>query len=71
MERAGATISPKSQFCMPGLKLVGFVTNADGRHPLTVRVIKILEWPPLDNAREVREFLGVCVFYRIWIEYFG
>jgi len=71
MERAGATIGPKSQFCMPGLKLVGYVTDADGRHPPTARVIKILEWEPLDNAKEVREFLGVCVFYRIWIEHFG
>jgi hypothetical protein len=65
IERAGATIGPKSQFCMPGLKLISYVTNADRRHPPTARVIKILEWEPLDNAKEVREFLGVCVFYRI------
>jgi RNase H-like domain found in reverse transcriptase/Integrase zinc binding domain len=71
IERAGATIGPKSQFCMPGLKLVGFVTDADGRHPPTAKIIKILEWPPLNNAREVREFLGVCVFYRIWVKNFG
>lgn len=34
IERAGATISGvKSQFWMAGLKIVGFVCDAQGRHP--------------------------------------
>jgi hypothetical protein len=71
LERAGATIGGSSQFCMPGLSLVGFVTDADGRHPPTAKVIKILEWPIPESPREVREFIGVCVFYRLWIQDFS
>jgi hypothetical protein len=31
IERAGATIGPKSQFYMDGIKLVGYVYSAKGR----------------------------------------
>ena len=71
IERAGATIGPKSQYCMPGLRMVGFVTDADGRRPDTAKVIKIQEWKVCENESEVRSFLGVCVFYRLWIKDFG
>ncbi|RDL34482.1 uncharacterized protein BP5553_07610 [Venustampulla echinocandica] len=47
IERAGATIGPKSQFGVAGLKFVGF--------------------PTYNDQTEVRAFLGVCVYYRIWI----
>ena len=68
IERAGCTISgEKSQFCMAGLKIVGFVTDSDGRHPDTAKVIKILEWPICTDASSARAFIGVCVYYRIWI----
>jgi hypothetical protein len=33
IERAGGTIGAKSQFCMSGIKLVGFVCRAEGRTP--------------------------------------
>ena len=70
IERAGATIGPKSQYCLPGLRMVGFVTNADGRRPETAKVIKILEWKDCENVTQARGFIGVCVFYRIWIKNF-
>jgi hypothetical protein len=68
VERAGATIGPKSQWCMPGLKMVGFVTDADGRWPDTAKVIKITEWPDCTDASEARGFLGIAQFYRLWIK---
>jgi hypothetical protein len=43
IERAGATIRPKSQYCMPGLRIVGFVTNTNSRRPDTTKIVKILE----------------------------
>ena len=68
IERAGATISGlKSQFCMAGLKVVGFVCDIKRRHPDAAKVIKILDWPDPIDTTGARAFLGVCVYYRIWI----
>ena len=72
IERAGATISgEKSQFCMRGLKVVGFVCNINRRHPDAAKVIKIVDWPDLMDTTGTRAFLGVCVYYRIWVEGFA
>jgi hypothetical protein len=43
LERAGCTIGPKSQFCIDGINVVGFVCRAEGRSPDNAKVIKILE----------------------------
>ena len=71
IERAGGTIGAKSQFCMPGIKLVGYVCGAEGRSPDSQKVIKILEWEACKDETAARSFLGVCVYYRIWIKNFS
>ena len=72
LERAGATVSgEKSQFCLRGLKMVGFIYDTDGKHPESLKVIKILEWTRCDTQRDVRVFLGICVYYRVFIENFA
>ena len=69
LERAGATMSAeKSMFCMAGLKIVGFVCDAEGRHPDAIKVLKVLEWEKCDDLTEARAFIGICGYYRIWIE---
>ncbi|GJE99479.1 polyprotein [Phanerochaete sordida] len=40
----------------------------EGRLPDPQKVDKILNWPRLRNAREVRGFLGLCGTVRIWIK---
>jgi hypothetical protein len=42
IERAGATISTKSQFCLDGINIVGFVYNSKGREPSAEKIVKIL-----------------------------
>jgi hypothetical protein len=71
IERAGATIGPKSQFGVDGIKLVGYVCHAEGRSPDSEKVLKILDWMPCRSQTEVRAFIGVCVYYRIWIDSFA
>ena len=71
LERAGATIGPKSQFLMNGIRIVGFVTGSEGRSPDSAKVIKILEWLACKDVGEARAFIGVCVYYRIWIKGFA
>ncbi len=40
--------------------------DIEGRHPNTVKMIKILKWIYYDNILEVRIFIGVCVYFRIY-----
>lgn len=69
LERAGATVSAeKSMFCMSGLKIVGYVCDADGRHPDYSKILKILNWKKCDDVTEARSFIGICGYYRIWVE---
>ena len=45
LERARVTIAgAKSQFCQAGIKIVGYICNADGCHPDTSKVLKISDW---------------------------
>jgi RNase H-like domain found in reverse transcriptase/Integrase zinc binding domain len=68
LERAGVTLSgEKCKFCMAGLKIVGYVCDADGRHPDFAKIAKIIEWPPCNNPTDVKAFLGVTGYYRIWV----
>src|SRR5262249_49007883 len=69
---AGFTIAgEKSQFCIAGIRVVGYVCDADGRHPDWAKVEKILMWPDPRDTTEARAFVGICVYYRIWIPIFA
>jgi hypothetical protein len=70
LERAGACIGAKSQFCQDGMNVVGFICGYNGRSPASSKVIKILEWPPCKNITEAKSFIGICVYYRIWVKDF-
>ena len=56
---------------MTGIEIVGFVCDADGRHPSASKVAAIIEWPDPVNVTQARAFIGVCVYYRIWVENFA
>ena len=72
LELAGATISGlKSQFLMPGIKVVGYVCDASGRHPDEAKVAKILNWEDCRDLSSARAFMGVCTFYRLWVKDFA
>jgi hypothetical protein len=64
IERAGATISGhKSDFGYASMVVVGYRIDAAGRHPDQKKVDKILSWPACKGVKDVRTFLGVCVYY--------
>ena len=72
IERAGATISgEKSRFCAVGVRIVGFVCDAEGRHPDEEKIAGIICWEVCRDAADVRSFVGMCVYYRIWIPSFA
>ena len=72
IERAGATVSGhKSDFCYPSMIVVGYRVDEHGRHPDQKKIEKITTWPECRNQKEVRMFIGICVYYRIWVRYFA
>jgi transposase InsO family protein len=72
IERSGATISGlKSEFCKSQLKAVGFLCDDKGRHPAPGKIAKICLWKACKTQKEIRAFLGLCVYYRVWIKDFS
>jgi hypothetical protein len=72
IERAGCTVAGgKSQFLVERMKVVGYVTDIFGRHPDEDKVAKIVAWPVPVDVTGVRAFIGVCVYFRIWIACFA
>jgi len=55
---------------MAGIKVVGYICDSEGRYPDVFKIVKILEWPFLSNIIIARAFIGVYIYFRIWIEYF-
>ena len=71
-ERAGGTNSGfKSAFVCEGCKIVTFVCDSKGRHPVAEKVRKMVEWPACRHVTEARAFIGICVYYRAWIKDFS
>jgi transposase InsO family protein len=69
---SGMTISgAKSCIGMPGITIVGMVCDAEGRHPEKKKVEKIVNWPVPRNVRDARSFIGIAVYYRIFIANFS
>ena len=69
---AGLTISgTKCAIGMPGIAIVGMICDYDGRHPDQKKVAKILDWPVPRSTKEARAFIGVIVYYRIFIVAFS
>jgi RNase H-like domain found in reverse transcriptase/Integrase zinc binding domain/Reverse transcriptase (RNA-dependent DNA polymerase) len=65
---AGLTISgTKSAIGMRGIEIVGFLCDEEGRRPDPRKVEKILTWPTPRNVKEARGFIGISVYYRMFI----
>jgi hypothetical protein len=50
--------------------MIDFVCDVEKRHSDTTKIIKILNWFFCQDAVDVREFIEICVFYRIFIASF-
>ena len=51
--------------------MVAFVCSSKERTPEETKVRKIVNWRPCGSVTEVKGFLGLCVYYRIWIKNFA
>ena len=72
IKRASLTIySKKLEFYVRGVKIIGFVYNPSGKRPSTSKVIKIIKQDTYRNQGEVRSFLRIYIFYRVFIKGFS
>ena len=69
---SGMTVSGnKSAIGVPGITIVGMVCDYDGRHPEQKKVLKIINWPVPKRTKDARAFIGIVVYYRIFIAGFA
>src|SRR6202008_3907481 len=61
----------KLRLGMPGIVIVGLVCDLEGRRPESKKVQRILDWPTPRSVRDARGFIGLCVYYRIFVEGFS
>jgi hypothetical protein len=61
----------KSQFCMPRLRVIGFVFDILRRYFDIFKVIKIVKWFSPNDIAEVKVFIRMTVYYKIFIKNFA
>ena len=52
------------------IDVVDFICNSEGCHSDNIKILKIVEWSSCVLIVEVKTFIGVCVYYWIWISKF-
>jgi len=68
MKKAGGTFNGKKlTVCAPTAVIVGHLCTYEGRIPDDSHVQRIRDWPPCEELRDVRSFLGTCGLVRIFI----
>ena len=66
---AGATVSAKKiAIAVPEVTLLGHKCNYEGRIPDDSKIAKIRDWPACKSLADVRAFLGITGYMRIWIK---
>ncbi|OMJ20297.1 Transposon Tf2-8 polyprotein [Smittium culicis] len=69
IKRTGMTINAsKCNFGVSKVEIVGFICSEEGKYPTENKIQKILSWPKPNNLKELRGFLGLTSFYRVWIQ---
>lgn len=70
--RANLTLNiAKSQFCVTEAKYLGYIIGYGGLKTDPDKIVSILSWPVPKNLKQVRGFLGLCGWYRRFIENFS
>ena len=61
----------KSEFMKSEIEYLGHVLSSEGVRPTEEKVKSISNWPTPTNQKEVMQFLGLCNYYRIFINDFA
>ena len=72
LRRAGLKLHPrKCRFAQSSISALGFVLSEEGIKPDPANLSKIRDWPAPTNMREVRQFTGLCSYYRTHVQNFA
>ncbi|MCO5600106.1 hypothetical protein L7F22_054214 [Adiantum nelumboides] len=58
----------KCTFCSPQVSYLGFIISIDGILVDLEKIKDIVEWPQLSSVSEVRGFIGITGWYRIFVK---
>lgn len=61
----------KSQFCGADVKIIEYICDIKRCHPNIFKILKILNWPKCTKITLAHAFMGVCIYYQIWIKNFA
>ncbi|MCO5597328.1 hypothetical protein L7F22_051404 [Adiantum nelumboides] len=61
----------KSEFFLPEIHFLGHIVSAAGVQMDPAKIKAIRNWPDLKNVHEVRSFLGLCSYYRRYVQKFA
>jgi len=68
LRTAGATVSAKKiVIASPEIIILGHKCTYEGRIPDDSKIARVRDWPSCKNLSDVRAFLGLAGFMRIWI----
>jgi hypothetical protein len=56
---------------MPGLRVIKFICDALKRHSDISKIIKIVKWFSPNDIAEIRVFIKVTIYYKIFIKNFA
>jgi len=70
LKRSGTIIGAKSQFCQNEMNIIDYATNSAGQKPSATYLLKVQNWIKSSNVKEVKGFLGLVIYFRIWIKDF-
>jgi hypothetical protein len=56
---------------MPRLRIVGFICDTLKRHSDTFKIIKIVKWSPPNDITEIKVFVKMVVYYKVFIKNFA
>lgn len=69
MSEAGLTLNlAKCLFCQPKVTFLGHVVSEEGLSPDPVKVEAVLAWPTPRTAKQMASFLGLCNYFKGFIQ---
>ena len=61
----------KSKFAQTEIQYLGHIVNAQGIRPDPKKVSAVQSWPVPQNVHDVRSFLGLCNYFRKFIDHYS